>query len=72
VKKVELRIAERKLNENKEHMAFLRQINKEDRDRKDVLEKEVTAKSEELTLLKSRLDATLLKEKHLEEQVKIS
>lgn len=72
MKKVELRIAERKLNENKEHMAFLRQINKEDRDRKDVLEKEVTAKSEELTLLKSRLDATLLKEKHLEEQVKIS
>lgn len=69
MKKVELRIAERKLNENKEHMTYLRQMNKEDRERKEALEKEVTAKSEELTLLQSKFESSSRREKELDEQV---
>ena len=69
VKKVELRIAERKLNENKEHMSYLRQMNKEDREKKEALEKEVTSKSEELALLKSKFETSSRREKELDDQV---
>jgi hypothetical protein len=38
---LDLRIAERKAKEDKEHIAFLRQMAKEEREKREAIEKEV-------------------------------
>jgi C4-dicarboxylate-specific signal transduction histidine kinase len=68
--KVELRIAERKAKDNKEHMTYLRQMAKEEREKREALEKEIEGRSDNLAKLQTEKEAAIRTRDDLVEQVK--
>ena len=69
--KIELRCAERKSKEDKDHMKYLRQLAKEEREKREAIEKEIEGRSDNVTKLKVEKEAVIRERDELVEQVRI-
>ena len=64
-----MRIAERKAKENKDYMTYLRQIAKEEKEKREAIEKDIEGKADSLAKLQSERETAIREKNQLVEQV---